>query len=238
MKLLAMTGMLIVGWTTWLRADLTMVQKIESAQKTNDAVELTVRIKDTRARFDFKQDLRSALVDLKEDRIYAIDHAAKKVTIIPLGPVKQLLEKAAQLFASKPGQFELRRTGSTKKINGFLCREYTRPLGAGGLVQISYWMAEGEDIRELAPFRALMLHLSKLAGQEAMGKLQGILVLLESSVPGVAGSRRVLLEVENISRAPIREAEFAVPSDYEILELPAPPKDPPAKPPANPAGRQ
>ncbi len=240
MKNAAFVAMLLAGTTSgW--ADLTVVQTIEpkTGSAKPSAISMTMRIKDSKARLDFKPESHASVIDLRSGKIYLLDHAAKQVVVMPMAQMKAAMAMAGQAAGGAGEKTAPQKTGNAKIINGFKCQEYIRPAGAAGAGRATFWMAEDIDARELDPFREFALTSAKVTGLEAMAQLKGMLIASEIETTFQGETTRSRLEVQSLNREPIDEAIFALPADYRTIEFPLLPPSPspaPSKPPAGPAG--
>jgi len=95
-------------------------------------------------------------------------------------------------------------------------------------------MAEDIDAKEMEPFRNFTLGIAKIIGQEPIARLKGMLIASDSIVNFQGQDIHGRLEVQSISREPLDDSLFAMPADYQILELPAMPAAAPAATPPPP----
>ncbi len=203
-------------------ADLTVVQKIEPNINSDkaSAISMTIRIKGSKARLDFKPETHSSVIDMQNDKIYLIDHSMKQVMVMPLAQMKAAMAMAGQAMAGKTEKKSLQKTGKTKTINGFQCNEYTGVPGGAGISRMTCWMAENVDTKEMEPFREFAMNSAKVMGMDSMVQLKGMLIASETEMTFQGENSLSRLEVQSISRDAINDAIFVIPAGYRIMELP------------------
>lgn len=227
MKLTTILAAVILGAAPAL-ADMTVVQKVESSPTAgkSSATTMTMLIKGTKAKINFEPEPRSSLIDLKAGKIYMIDQTAKQAMVISLAQMKQAMALAGKP-ADKSDVISFQKTGNTKIINGFKCQEYALSAGPADNSRTICWMAEDLDAREMEPFREFAMDVAKVAGQEALTKMKGMMIACEANMSFQGADTRSRVEVQSISRDPIADAAFALPADCKVVELPAMPMLPP-----------
>ena len=233
MKKAALLAAMILAAGT-VPADLTVVQKIEPKVDSDKAsvISMTIRIKGSKARMDFKPETQASVIDLQAGKIYLIDHSSKQVMVMSLAQMKAAMAMAGKSLAGKTAKTALQKTGNTKVINGFKCQEYTCVPGGAGISRLTCWLAGDVDTKELDPFREFTMSSAQVMGLAAMDQLKGMLIAseAETSLPGE--NNRSRLEVQSISRAAIDDAVFVMPPDYRTMELPELMQTPPAQAPS------
>ena len=235
MKFAVILGTVILSVAT-IWADMTVVQKVESARASGQpaVMTMTLLIKGSKAKIDFKPELQSSVIDLKANKIYLIDNTAKQVMIMSLDQMKQAMKLAGAAMAPG-GQKSFKKTEKMKTINGFKCREYTLSSKNAAGSRVTCWMAEDVDAKEMEPFRAFAMNIAKIFGQEAMAQMKGMLIATESSMTFQGKKTQNRMEVQSISRDTIDNSVFVVPTAYKRMEMPALPSAKPKPLPKSPA---
>lgn len=213
--------------------DLTVVQQVEPNVGTDraSAMTMTIRIKGSKARMDFKPETHSSVIDLQAGKIYLVDHSAKQVMVMPLAQMKAAMAMTGKAVAGGAGKTALKKTGNTKTINGYKCLEYTGAPGGGG--RMTCWMAEDVDTKEMEPFRDFAMSSAKVMGLEMVDQPKGMLIASETELTLMGENTRSRLEVQSVSREALDDAVFAIPAGYRTLELPALPQTQPPPAPAS-----
>ncbi len=217
----ALCGILMLATGVAL-ADLTVVQKIESNVNSDKAaaISMTISIKGLQAKLEFKPQTHSSLIDLQAGKFYMINHSTKQVMVMPLAQMKAIMAMAGKALADKSDKTSLQKTGKTQNINGFQCFEYSDVPEDAAARRMTCWMAEDVDTQEMAPFLEFAMNSAKVMGLHSLGQLKGALIAAETETACQGGNSRSRLEVQSISRDAIDDAVFAMPTGYQVTELP------------------
>lgn len=202
-------------------ADMTIVQKAESSGDGKGRVmqtTVTTSVKGGKMKVGFGKNSES-IVDLAANKAYTIDHARKQIQEQSLDDMKRSSRQMADALGANPVKTEARPTGKTTTINGFACREYeVTTTGAANMTQIN-WMSDSVDMKELALFQAYFKEMDQIFGKSMSADLKGMLIRSEARYSVGQGERISLIEVESISHDPISDSVFAIPKDYEVINV-------------------
>ncbi len=224
MKFTAMFGaVVLIAAMAW--ADMTVVQNVESSLTSAKptTITMTMLIKGQKAKIDFKPEPRSSLIDLQAGKISLIDHTTQQVMVMSLDQMKQAMEMAGKAMLGKKGKMSIKKTENIKTIKGFKCREYKLVSADPGGMQMSCWMAEDVDAKEMEPFRLFAMDVAKIFGQEMLTQMKGMMIAMDSTMKSQGKEVKNRLEVQSISRAAIADSVFVIPVGYKSLEMPAMP---------------
>ncbi|MBU4198628.1 MAG: DUF4412 domain-containing protein [Verrucomicrobia bacterium] len=237
MKFAVILGTVVLSAAT-IWADMTVVQKVESARASGQpaVMTMTLQIKGSKAKIDFKPEPESSVIDLQTNKIYLIDNIAKRVMVMSLDQMKKAMELAGTAM-TQGGKKSFQKTENMKTINGFKCREYTLSFTNAAGSRVTCWMAEDVDAKEMEPFRVFAMDIAKIFGQEAMAQMKGMMIATESSMTFQGKETQNRMEVQSISRDTIDDSVFVVPSDYISMEIPPMPSAPPMSPPQSPPAK-
>ena len=235
------TVMVCLFFGSLVLADMTVVQTLKSdlmPGAKHDST-MTMTVKGQKARIDLPGSKMSSIIDAKAGKIYTLIHNKKQVMVLSLEDLKK---SAALATKSKEGKTKPafhasgrsacggKKTGKTKTIQGYKCTEYDF-LGVGANpAKIKCWIAEDVDDSEMEVVRSFGGKMGGMFGFNDVQKPKGMVIRSESKMN--INGREVISEseVQSIKRDPVDDSLFVLPSDYNILELPA--FNPQAKPPA------
>ncbi len=197
-------------------ADLTITQNLaqDKAGKATDTT-LTIKVKGDKMRMDGVPQM-SNIVDLKSGDVTSLLHQQKAVMTIPGATVKSMQDARTM---QNPKMDAPKATGNKETISGFACEEYEASLGEA---KIKLWLT-----KDLPAVEKLMKELSQLSASsdpvQGMLKDQNISGFPMRTVMFMPGAGKMTMTVVALSEDPIPDAEFAVPSDYKPMPLPAMP---------------
>lgn len=218
MKLPLIAASLCLFGSSLAFADITITQQVRNEGPQPTDMTMTLKYKEGKMRVDMTKPVNmSSIVDAKSGDTITMLHDQKMVTEIPGTLVKSLKDKAkAQMPASTEKQ-DFKPTGKTETINGFACEEYSSTTPTLGTINI--WttkdIPEGENI---------LKEMSSISGDTDPVKD----VLKDSDVPGFPIKTildspqfgKVTVTVVGLSQTPLPVEEFAVPADYQKIQMP------------------
>jgi hypothetical protein len=214
---------LLVLSAACVRADLTILQEISSADNPKSAMMTTTKCKGDKLRIDVAG-TASMIIDGKKGGMISLMHQ-QKVAI----PMSQAVQKMASQLAGKAtasDPLQLQATGRKETMIGLPCEEYTGTISGQ---KATVWTTK--DVPEYKELSEQFLSLSPqlrecqgpLAGNAA---LQGFPVLTELTA---ADGKKTTIRVQAISREAIADAVFKIPDGYRKIEMPQIPGIPAAR---------
>jgi hypothetical protein len=208
--------LLALALLTSARADLTITQELKQdapgGAKGMDTT-LTMKVKGEKVRMDGIPQM-SNIVDLKSGDVTSLMHAQKAVMTIPGATVKQLADSKAQ---QNPKLEPPKATGKKESIGGFACEEYETSLNGA---KIHLWLTK--DVPKVEEAMKKISELSASADPfQSMLKDQNISGFPMRTVMEMPGAGKLTMTVLSVSEDPIADADFAVPSDYKPMSMPA-----------------
>lgn len=216
------------GLAAAVLGDMTVVQKLKSdlmpGQQQNT---MTMTVKGQKARIDLPASQMSSIIDGKEGKIFTLDHKQKQAMVMSLDNLKKSIALATQ-SGKENAKPVIKKTGKVDTIQGYKCTEY-EITGVGDTpAKIKCWIAEDVDDSEMDVVRSFGGRMGGLFGFNDVQKPKGMVIRSESKM-SIAG-RDVTSESEvlSIKRESVADSVFAIPADYQMMELPAfnPPPQP------------
>lgn len=240
MKILPLFCLAIFTLLPIARADLTIVQSIESSAGVN---KLTLKIKAERARIDMNPK-SSMIVDSKSGDVITLMHDQKTVLRLSAEKAKEIAnqvrarrkgtESALVIVTPKP-------TGKKQRINGYEVDEYTAETPQ---YRATYWVAKGYP-----DYQTILRQLKLLQGdifaavRRPMPEYYDFPGLPIRTKIKLKSEEEVTITIASISQTPIPDSELAVAAGYSEVKLPewhsGPPPQPvpPLPPPDQPNGQ-
>jgi hypothetical protein len=197
-----------------LRADLTILQKVEGA---GQAGEMTVKIKGDKARIDGAQNV-TTIIDAKTGEMTNLMNDRKTVVRISAEKMKAAAEMMGKFNKNEPAaKAKLTPTGKKDKIGPYDAEEYVCETPN---FKATYWLAPGYPdgaaiLRQLQSINPQMWQTSSM-GLPDYRDFPALPIKTTMSM----GDNQVTTTIVNISQAPVDEAEFAVPKDFKEIQLP------------------
>jgi hypothetical protein len=218
MKLLFLVP-LVASFSIAARADMVIVQKVESA---GQSAEMTMKFKGNKVRADVSPQL-TTLTDAATGEVTTIMHPQKTYMSIPASSTKAMMEQMqarTQGAAGSPAPHpKLQPTGRKEKINGFDTAEYVCDFGG---MKISYWLAPG-----FPNWSGVLAAIMKFqqGGLAAMAKafmpdpsdFAGMPIRTETAMNG----QKVTTTLVSVKDQPVDESEFKIPAGYTETKMPS-----------------
>lgn len=202
-----------------LRADLVIVQKVDAPGHSG---EMTIKIKENLVRMDITPEM-SAITDTTAGTITTLMHRQKQCMKMDLASTRMLMEQVqkAKGSAKDDTQAKLTATGQKETINGFETAIYTSKVGGASM---KYWIAKDFPQAEkiIAAFKQMQQSpMAAMARQMASQPTDfpGVPVKVEINQPGAQTS--IVTTIVSAKEQPLDASEFAVPADYQTLEMPS-----------------
>ena len=198
-----------------VRADLTIVQKVEGAGQGG---EMTIKIKSDRARIDASPKM-TTIIDGKTGEITNLMNDQKKV--LRISPEK--MKAAAEMIGKFNGKKEtvekakLTSTGKKETIGGYETEQYVYETPA---FKATYWIAS-----KYPDGVAILKQLQSLNSEVWNPKRMGVPDYRDfpglplKTVVSVSGSE-VTTTLTSVKQDPLNDAEFAIPADFQEVKMP------------------
>ena len=200
-----------------VRADLTIVQRVEGGAQNGD---VTVKIKGDKERMDAASQ-PTRIIDGKAGEMLDLMNDKKTFVRISATQMKAAAETMQRLDSSKPGTStpKLRPTGKKETISGYETEEYVYETAD---FKAHFWVATkypGAD----AILRQLQAPMTGAWRPSNMGvpdytDFPGL--PLKTVISGKDGE--VTTTIISIKQDPLSDAEFAIPSDFQESKRPLP----------------
>lgn len=201
--------------TASLRADLTLVQKVDMAGTPG---EMTIKFKGDKVRVDPAPQM-SMITDVKTGDTVTLIHAEKKAMRISGDKMKAAAEMVKKFAGATPAEQKSKLTplGRKETVNGMPTDVFTTDTAVG---KATYYIATNY------PDAAAIMKEMKTAQPSALANsgtsipdfrdLPGVPVKIEMDT--VRG--RVVMTLVAVKRDPIPNSEFSVPRDYTDVKMP------------------
>jgi hypothetical protein len=213
-----LTGFLVFSISAcWAYADLTMVQKVEGAWP---AVNMTIKIKDNRARIDANPRM-ATIVDGGTGEMINLMLDQKKIVRISADKMKAAMDMMNKYSGAdkkaQAGKPAVVATGKKEKIDGYDAEEYVYE-GTG--FKATYWVAP-QYPNASAILKQLEALNPQLWAQNNMN-LPDYRAFNEVPIKTVvsAGGSQITTTLISVNQDPIDAAEFVPPKDFQEVKLP------------------
>jgi hypothetical protein len=204
-------------WFVSVRADLTLVQKVEGAGPSNDMV---MKLKGDKMRIEISPKL-TTIIDARTGEMINLMRDQKTVVRMSGDKVKaamqmavQFSDKSAQKPADKP---KLIATGKKEVLNGQETEQYTYETPE---FKATYWIApkypNGAGI--LKQLQALNPDVWKMSNAQ-MPDYHDFPGLPVKTVVTMRGTQ-ITTTLVSVHEAPLNDSEFTVPKEYQEMKLP------------------
>lgn len=217
MKLSLFFFALLLGVLPMARADLTVVQSIETTGATN---RVTTKIKGERARIDVNPE-SSMIVNTKTGEVVTLMPKQKAVLRLSAEKARDLANKARALLKETDNALEIatpKPTGKKEKINGYEAEEY---IAETQKYRATYWVAKTyPDYEIILRQMRLLQNGAFTAVRKPMPEYYDFPGLPIRTKITLQGQQEATTTIVSISEAPIVDSEFTVPADYAEIHLP------------------
>jgi len=213
MKATALALALFAGLCLSVRADFTIIQKVEGK---GAATEMTMKIKGDKVRVEVNPKM-TMIVDGKNGDTITLMNVQKKFLRISGDKAKAIAElanKYSGVTAEKP---KLTATGKKTTINGYEAEEY---IGETKLFKATYWIAPS-----FPDSAAIMKQLQAVIPAAWNDLAKGMMDYHD--LPGFplrtqvkTNESEITSTVTAIKRDLLSDAEFLVPTDFQELKIP------------------
>ncbi|MFH1477515.1 MAG: DUF4412 domain-containing protein [Verrucomicrobiota bacterium] len=213
---------LMAFWVSAALADLTVIQNLETSAmpvESGKGSTMTMKIKVQKARVDFSGMPISAIIDLKSQKMFFLDHKQKQVMVMPMDLMQSMLELSTPKTATGQDKSAIQKTGKVQTINGYTCEEYAGSSGGGTTIRC--WIANASEAAEMEPFRVYAQDAFKATSFGGLAAMKGLIVRSESTVLTNDKPVTSRTELQSLSKAPIDDAVFSLPADYTVTGMPS-----------------
>jgi hypothetical protein len=204
---------LVAGLCISVRADFTIVQKVEAKGSAN---EMTLKVKGDKIRMEATPQM-TMIVDGKTGDTITLMNAQKKFLRISGDKTKAIAELAAKYGGTTAEKPKLTATGKKMTINGYEAEEY---IGETKLFKASYWIAPS-----FPDSAAIMQQLQAVIPAAWNDLAKGMMDYRD--LPGFPLRTQVRTDdgeitstVMAIKRDTLSDAEFSVPKDFQEMKIP------------------
>jgi hypothetical protein len=213
MKATALSLALVAGLCLPVRADFTIVQKVEGKGAAN---EMIMKIKGDKVRMEVPPKM-TMIVDGKTGDTITLINAQKRFLRISGDKAKAIAELANKYGGTTAEKPKLTATGKKTTINGYEAEEY---IGETKLFKATYWIAPS-----FPDSAAIMKQLQAVIPAAWNDLAKGMMDYRD--LPGFplrtqvkTSEGEITSTVTAIKRDPLSDAEFLVPADFQELKIP------------------
>jgi hypothetical protein len=205
----------LLALTTSLRADLTLIQKVDAAGTTG---EMTIKFKGAKVRIDPAPEL-SIITDSKTGDTVTLMHAEKKAMRISGDKMKAAAEMVKKFSAASPTEQKAKLTplGRKETVNGMPSEVFTADTAVG---KATYYIAMNY------PDGPAIIQEMKAAQPSALAN-SGTNIPDFRDLPGVpvkiemdTARGHVVMTLVSAKRDPIPNSAFDVPANYTDMKMP------------------
>jgi hypothetical protein len=205
-----------VAAARFAHGDLVIVQKVDGESQTG---EMTVRIKDDKARTDVSPEV-STITDAATGEVITLMHARKEIMRISANAAKELLDRSKKM-QQEPGGADrpkLQPTGKTEKVGGRMTERFTWEFGS---MKLTYWIA-----KDYPDYASILAQIKKV--QAGVTALAAGMTPDPAEFPGmpvktemiVNAKHKVTTTLVSVKEEPVDPKLFEIPPGYK--ELPPP----------------
>lgn len=207
----------ITASASFAYADLTIVQRVEGA---GPPVNMTIKIKDNKARIDANPSLSSIIDGTTGDMVNLLLDQ-KKIVRIPREKMRAAVEMMNKYNAGRkkedPNKPMVAPTGKKQKIDGYDVEEYVYD---GPNFKATYWVAlqypnSGAILKELQTLNP-QLWAGNSMNLPDYRAFNGVPIKTIIS----AGDTQITTTLVSINQNPIDQAEFVPPKDFQEVKVP------------------
>ncbi len=205
----------LLAVTTSLRADLTLIQKVDAAGTTG---EMTIKFKGDKLRIDPAPEL-SIITDSKTGNTVTLMHGERKVIRISADKMKAAAEMVKKFTAATPAEQKAKLTplGRKETVNGMPTEVFTADTSVG---KATYYIAMNY------PDGPAIIQEMKTAQPSALAN-SGTNIPDFRDLPGVpvkiemdTARGHVVMTLISAKRDPIPNNVFDVPANYTDMKMP------------------
>lgn len=211
-----------------LVADMTIVSKVETGpmmgQPGHKGI-TTTYVKGNKAKIELRAG-ESTIVDLTTGKIYIVNDPKKEIMVMTKEQLNQLGGMVNQLGGAGKMQADVKKIGPSRTVNSFKCEDYQ--VNVTGIISIKsvQCLSTDVDIKEFEPFKPFTEQWGNMLEGFDPSKLPGIPILSRGKLSIMGQEVANNSEVVSISRDPIPDSVFAIPTGYKTVEAPLMPQVP------------
>ncbi len=215
MKTSLLLALALLLGTVAAKADLTIVQKVEGSQGSN---EITLKVKGNRARVDINPQV-TTLLDAQSGDLTTILHDQKKVMRISGEHAKAMADMAQSMSKdSAPSDQPPKATGKKEKINGYETEEYATDTPK---YHTSYWVAtDYPNYKEILQQMNVLQSGAFAALRKGLPDFRDLPGLPLRTEVKVDGKSQMTSTIESVDTKPLPETVFAIPGGYTEMKMP------------------
>jgi len=213
MKASALSLALVLFLSLSVRADFTIVQKVEAKGKTN---EVTLKLKADKVRMEATPQM-TMIVDGKNGDMITLMNAQKKFLRISGDKAQAIAELATKYGGNSSEKSKLVATGKKMTINGYEAEEY---IAENKTLKARYWIAPS-----FPDSAAIMKQLQAVIPAAWNDMAKGMMDYRD--LPGfplrsqvTMGDDEITSTLVAVKRDPLSDAEFTVPKDFSEMKIP------------------
>ena len=232
MKSLRLLVIATLALSSATRADLTLVQKVEGSEGLH---EIKMKVKGDHARVDINPQI-TTIIDSKSGEVTNLMNESKMFIRISGESAKAMADVAKSLVKQQDSKNSTPTpTGKKETINGYETTEYVTDSPN---FHASYWVATSyPDYQKILEQMAILqkgAFASIIKGLPDYNALPGLPMRTEVKL---GSGSTVKSTIESVSRAPLPDSDFSVPTGFSELKVPGGIRDlqvPPQPPKTNP----
>lgn len=215
MKVLRVFLLAIIFSTAAARADLTVVQKVESDKGAN---EVTMKVKGNRARVDVTPQI-TTILDAQSGELMTIFHDQKKVMRISGERAKAMADMAQAMSKDvMPSNEPPKATGKKQKVNGYETAEYATVTKKA---HTSYWVAtDYPQYKEIMKQMSVLQSGAFAALRKSLPNFQELPGLPLRTEVKVDGENQMTSTIQSVDLNPVPDSAFEIPAGYSEMKLP------------------
>jgi hypothetical protein len=215
MNLSRLCGIISLALLASARADLTIVQKVDSADGTN---RITLKVKGDKARVEVNPQI-TTIIDGKSGDVTTLLNDKKTAMRIAGEKAKAMAEMAKSFMKDQSAEKSTPHpTGRKEMIAGYETEEYVSETPS---YHASYWIA-----RSYPDYQMILQQMAVLQNGAFAGVTKGTPDY--KALPGLPlrtrmqlqGQAEVTSTIESLSRNPLADVEFSIPADYKEMKMP------------------
>jgi hypothetical protein len=227
LPLFAAAAALVLSFSTISRADLVIVQSVESGMQSMPTSQMTVKIKGDKTRADISAQM-SSITDTASGDSVVIMHPQKSYMKMSAARTKALMEQmqklqeqagAAKADEAAPAVTAPKATGKKAKIGQWDTEEYTCQVGN---MSMQYWVAR--NFPNWAKIQQQMLkNQEKNLSQMLKGKTVSMKDLPGMPVKTVVdfNGTKISTTIVSVTEQELSAADFEIPAGYTEMAMPA-----------------
>ena len=215
MKSLRLFGIISLALLATVRADLTIIEKVDSNEGTH---RLTLKMKGDKTRVEVNPQI-TTIMDGKTGDLTTLLNDKKTAMRIPGDKAKAMAEMAKSIIRGQSTEIAAPQpTGRKETIAGYETEEYATGTAK---YHASYWIA-----KSYPDYQSILQQMTAVKNGAFSDVIKGLPDY--RNLPGLPLRTRVKVEgqfeitstVESISRDPIADPEFSIPAGFTEMKLP------------------